>query len=250
MVFLTRYKTKKYKGRYTFDLVHYKAAKFNTNKVVCSVDFVNGQFVVSETISHLAYILGISAGSIHDYITNPKRKLIRGCFIWEKGDPNYKETLLSVTEEEVQSSVNQYSKLIDSRTAESLTGGYLVKDYRDGTVKEYRYITEASKDTGVAVNRLRSQINEGTLNLVDGYSIKRIEDEREFIDHHPLKIKFSIEGRLPNIGKIVKVTDLISNTTEYYPSFPVFARSIGKDPDSLRNKFKATGLNGYSITFL
>lgn len=249
MWFVTRYKTKRYKGRYTFSVDNYISANSTRRVNVCLVDFINDRFYRAESINQLAYLTDLNAATIAKYLKEKPYELLRGCLFWKHGDKKFIQKISEITDKDVEESLDRYKKL-GGHQYKNKTRGYLVRDYRTGNEKSFRYLREAAELIGVTRKSLSSRILEGSLNLINGYSIKRIEDPRLFIEHSPLKIKFSLEGKLPNIGKMVKVTDLTSNTTEYYPSFPVFARSIGKDPETLRQKLKNGSLKDYDVKFL
>ncbi len=250
MWLVTRHKHTKYLNRYTFTITRYKTPETDRKRDVCLVDLVHGKYYRAESVSWLAYLTDINSRTVLSYLGRYKGRLFRGCLIWEYGHYDYGERLNTITEKEIQESLDRYKASQETKNNDQRTKGYLVKNYVTGEITQHRYISHVTEATGIDKKRLRSQISEGTLNLVDGYAIKRQEDTRDFVDHHPLKVKFSVEGLLSNTGKIIRVAELSSNTTDYYPSFPVFARTIGKDPDGLRNKLKTTGLDGYDVTFL
>ena len=248
MWLITRHRTNKYRDRYTFELMTYKSP--NTGRGdVCLFDFANKNYYRASTVKELAYMTDLNSTTINKVLKSKKVKLIRGCLVWYATNLNYVDLIKSMPEEMINESLRRY-KIHGGHKYKKRTTGYLLKDYRNGKIYEFRNLTQVAEFTGMRTQSFRTLIQRKNIRIFNGYAIKRKEDERNFLVYDEVTVKFSVAGTLSNTGRIIKVTDLSSNTTEYFPSLPVFAKTIGKNPETLRDKLKGNGLPGYEITFL
>src|SRR5690606_13026991 len=89
------------------------------------------------------------------------------------------------------------------------------KDYIKETVTRYNNIQSASKATGILYATIVTRLAEKDLVLCRGFCFKRSNDERNFTDFHPLRVKKSLlthKHALP----CYEITDHETSTTEIY----------------------------------
>jgi hypothetical protein len=223
-----------YQGRYTFEFSqdYTPASRKNTRAVYC-VDYPNHRLIRCENLGELELMTGLPRMSIQDHLRLRPGKLVNGCLIWRVDDSSGMLAHSQVTQAMVDASVEQYA-LIKARGRKEQTKGYRVKNYLTGEELTLRTLSQVAPLLKVSVAILRSEYKTMEGKLYNGHAVQRLECTEPFIAYPEIHIELSLRYRLK--GKVVKVTDTILNTTEYWPSLSVFAKSIGQDPESLRHK--------------
>lgn len=241
---------KPYKSRYLFEITgDYHAQSRSSNSEVYCVDLRNSAFYRFENLTQLQLKTGLNAGSVKTVLASQEIRLFNGCVIAKVEDKERLfEYVSKITQCDIDQSVSDYLNN-PSRNRMTNDHGWVVKNYITGDIREYRSTREVANL--INISKLGSGNGKYDLKLYHGYSVKRLGDQRDFIDYSDDYVQLSLKKDV-NGSKPIRVTDLISNTTEDWPSIGSFAKSVGlPGANRITQSLVEIKLNGqYSFEYL
>ena len=235
---VARHRIVPYQGRWLFDVDLTRLGNIRREHIlgVKAWDYVAEKEIMADDCSALSYLTGIHHSTIKFNTVDAKKlksgnnRLVGGyVFKFQSDISPYPE----ISKETAQASRDKYYSRMEMKREVPI----VVKNYLTGEVMEFKSSSEAirklSNVTGSVVENLRN----GSLNLYKGQVFKKKDDSRPFPDYHPDYVKASLMSSVA-AAPPVKVTDIISNTTKLYSSASQFAKDVGLDPDSIRERIR------------
>lgn len=240
-----RYRTVKYQGRYTFRVEGVYIAPERNNAIATHlIDFVNHEYHRFINLGQMEIVKDIRRGTAQTLLNAPELRLFNGCVIAKVGDERLFEYVPTVTQVMIDQSVADYQKhsAVERRPYDI---GFLVKDYTTGVISTLTRTSEVNKL--LDITSIVSSYSAVKLRLFRGVAVKRSDDADDFLDYTPEYIQLSLKHQ-PLRGIPIRVTNLISNTTEDWPGLAAFAKSIGvADIEGYRQKVKYGSIEDYKF---
>ena len=193
-----------YQGRWLFKIVKERLGKINRphHCNVISKNYVTGQILVTSDAAEMEYYTKVKSVNIVNRVGNVSGKIknlggmIAGYVFRKVTDtspwPEY-------TVEEALASRNEYF----NKVIFPFRKPYIVKNYVDGSVKEYSTLVNMAKGTGASTTALMDRVKENkTLKLLKGFVFMEKGSEQEWPKFSKEEIDLSVKlGRpsgLPN----------------------------------------------------
>lgn len=196
---IARHNEVPYQGRWLFNIVKERLGKINRphHCNVISKNYVTGQVLVTNDAAEMEYYTKVKSVNIVNRVGNVPGKIknldgmLAGYVFRKVTDtspwPEY-------TVEEALASRNEYF----NKVIRPFNKPYLVKNYVDGSVKEYPTLVKMAKDTGVSASGLMYRLNQNkNLKLLKGFVFVEKGFDQIWPEFSEEEIKKSLLERRP-----------------------------------------------------